>query len=326
LSNLRLQAATLLDPSLHKDGVDFFRNHFFVADQAPDVSLLQNILGAFSHFPYENISKIIKHCRENAAEDKLRFPMEVMEDHARFRLGGTCFSLTFFLQTILTHCGFSCYPVMADMRAGRNMHCALVLVLNSVTYLVDPGYLLNRPMEMNASKPRTYDSEHTGVELVYHPDRRTHDLYTFNRTQLKWRYRFVDQPVPPETFLRHWQSSFFWNSMHGLCLTKAERGRMVYIHKTHMRETTYDEKRNYNLKHKLHQTIADVFGISAELVESALAALKTNMTRERELGLWVPKGRKPFPVSTAEPLPPSLALPHGCSAGGQDETIRSSSR
>jgi IS5 family transposase len=79
--------------------------------------------------------------------------------------------------------------------------------------------------------------------------------------------------------------------MHGLCLTKVERGRMVYIHKTYMRETTFDGKKNFNIKTRVHQTVADVFGISVELVESALASLASNMEREREMGLWVP--RKP---------------------------------
>ena len=290
------QLLECLEPGRHGEGVELFRRHFSIPSRRPDMVLLEYLLDAFSQLPYENISKIIKHSREPEAKDKLRLPLEVIGDHVRFRLGGTCFSLTFFLQTILVHSGFSCYPVMADMRVGPNTHCAIVVQLHPHRYLVDPGYLLNRPMEMNAAKPRMYDSEHTGVELVFHPDQMTHDLYTFNRTGMKWRYRFVDRAVPPETFLHLWQSSFYWNTMHGLCLTKVERGRMVYIHKTYMRETTFDGKKNFNIKACVHQTVSDVFGIPAELVESALASLAFNMEREREMGLWVP--RKPAGTSS----------------------------
>jgi len=89
--------------------------------------------------------------------------------------------------------------------------------------------------------------------------------------------------------LSHWLSSFAWNSMHGLCLTKVEKGRMVYVHKTFMRETCFDEKKNYNIKKDYHVTIHRVFGIEPKLVEQALAAVEENMKREQELGLWVPK-------------------------------------
>lgn len=281
----------LLDSERHREGVAFFRDYFSVAERSPGIPLLESILNAFSNLPWENLSKIIKHHQNPADEEKLRLPMEIMEDHARHQLGGTCFSLTFLLQMILTHSGFICYPVMADMRAGRNKHCALVIMLDSKKYLVDPGYLLTSPMEMNASRPRVYHSDHTGVELVFHPDCKTHDFYTFNRTEMKWRYRFADRAVPAEEFLKHWQSSFYWNSMHGLCLTKVENGKMLYFHKTHLRETTFGGKKTFNAKHCVHQTISDVFGIRSEWVESALSALKANLSMEQAMGLWVPSNQ-----------------------------------
>jgi arylamine N-acetyltransferase len=279
----------ILDSAMHRKAADLFRGHFAIPGRHPDLILLETLLAAFTRLPYENISKIIKDGREERLSMKLRLPAEVMEDHMRFKLGGTCFSLTFLLQTVLTHSGFSCYPVMADMRSGPNTHCAVVVVMESKPYLVDPGYLLSRPMEMNSARPRVYDSNHTGVELVFNGDTRTHDLYTFNREQLKWRYRFTDRPVLPAEFLGHWQSSFSWNSMHGICLTKVERGKMVYIHKTHMRETTYDGKKNFNIKQTLHQTVSGVFGIPEALVEAALVSIDSRMKNERESGLWVPK-------------------------------------
>lgn len=249
---------------------------------------LEEILSFFSQFPYENISKIIKYQHHFEGPEKIRLPDEVMEDHARYRLGGTCFSLTFFLKSILEEHGYVCYPVMADMRWGKNVHCAMIVVLDGRKYLVDPGYLLNQPMEIADDKPRLYKTDVTGVELVRGKNQ-TYELYTFDRRQMKWRYRFHDRPVPPEEFLEHWLASFSWNSMHGLCLTKVEKDRMVYVHKTHMRETTFEGKRNINIKSDVHGAIHRSFGISEEIVEEALAAIEENMTRERELGLYIPK-------------------------------------
>lgn len=279
----------ILDSSHYGEAVKYFRDFFSISDTPPGVDFLKRILSHFSEFPYENISKIIKRSQHFDGLDKMRLPDEVMEDHAKYHLGGTCFSLTYFLKTILTRQGFVCYPVMADMRWGKNVHCALIVVLSTKKYLIDPGYLLNQPMEVNAEKPRLYKTEFSGVELIFRQEIQEYELYTFDKTQMKWRYRFRDEPVTSDKFLKHWLSSFEWNSMHGLCLTKVEKGRMIYIHKTFMRETTFGKKTNFNIKINYHETIHKVFGIDPQLVEEALTALNANMIKEKDLGLWIPK-------------------------------------
>lgn len=280
----------LLNPFLHTAGVKAFHEYFAIATKRADIHYLKEILHHFSKFPYENLSKIIKHSRETEMLRKMRFPLEVMEGYIRSRLGGTCFSLTFFLETVLVHNGYRCYPVMADMKWSANSHCAMIVFLEDGKFLVDPGYLLNQPMRMADQQPRVYDSEFTGVELVRRPESGLFEVYTFNRTEMKWRYRFrAEGPCPPGEFLRHWKSSFSWNSMHGLCLTRTESGKLIYIHKHFMRESTYDGKRNFNIKKDYHERIHVAFGIEPVMVEQALSALEFNMARERELGLWKPK-------------------------------------
>ncbi len=253
------------------------------------MDLFKEILSHFSRFPYENISKIIKYRKHFDEANKIRLPYEVMDNHVSYHLGGTCFSLTFFLQMILIDFGFACYPVMADMRWGKRVHCALLVIINRKKYLLDPGYLLNQPMEINRDHQRLYKTPFSGVELDFRQKSETYELFTFNQTERKWRYRFQDQPVSDEEFLQYWLDSFTWNSMHGLCLTKVEKNRMVYIHKTFMRETDFERKRNIHIKNNYHATISQIFGIDSQLVEEALAAIETNMSREREMGLWVPK-------------------------------------
>jgi arylamine N-acetyltransferase len=281
----------LLNPFLHTAGVASFLRHFSVTPKPADIHYLREILSYFSQFPYENLSKIIKHSVETETFRKLRFPLEVMDGYIRDRLGGTCFSLTFFLETILIHAGYRCHPVMGDMRWSLNSHCAMIVILEDGRYLIDPGYLLNQPMRMDAVKPRVYDSEFSGVELAYRPESDSYEVFTFNKTEMKWRYRFRDRPCPPGEFLRYWVSSFSWNSMHGLCLTRTERGKLIYVHKHFMRESTYAEKRNFNIKSDYPLRIHQAFGIEPFLVEHALAALDANMAKERELGLWKPRDR-----------------------------------
>jgi arylamine N-acetyltransferase len=279
----------ILKPGQHPQAVAAFRTYFSISRDNPDVELLKEILSHFSRIPYENLSKIIKHHRFTDVSEKIRLPEEVMEDHARFHLGGTCFALTFFLESILKQHGYACYPVMADMRYGPNTHSAMIVLLDGVKYLADPGYLLNQPMELTTNRPRLYDTEFSGVELVFRPETSLYEIYTFRQDEIKWRYQFRDVPVSPEDFARLWASSFTWNGMHGLCLTRTEKGRMVYVHKTFMRETSFGTKKNTNIKKDYHLRIHEIFGIAPERVEEALAALEANLERERELGLWIPK-------------------------------------
>ncbi len=263
----------ILDPINHRDAALAFDTHFSIDESKPSLQQLETIISSFANIPYENISKVIRYREHFEDDNRIRLPSEVVDTHIRHRLGGTCFSLTFLLQSILTRHHFLCYPVMADMRWGRNVHCAMIVQLNSKQYLVDPGYLLTRPMEIDDNHPRMYRTSYSGVELVFNPKEGTFELSTFDETGTKWRYRFKNQPVPSSVFMKHWLSSFSWNSMHGLCLTRVEKERLVYIHKTFYRETTFSGKRNMNIKNRVHQTVENVF----------------------ELGLWVPKEDRGIP-------------------------------
>ncbi len=108
-----------LDPLKYIDSVEEFFDYFHLPSKKAELDHLQEILQNFAKIPYENISKIIKLSRNfDSQVCKIRLPEEVIEDHISSQLGGTCFSLTFFLQSILAQNGFTCYPVMADMNAG----------------------------------------------------------------------------------------------------------------------------------------------------------------------------------------------------------------
>ena len=275
----------------HADSVKAFFRHFSLRERLPERLFLQEILEKFAAIPYENISKIIKLNQTwETPQERFRFPEELFAQHRAHKLGGTCFSLTYYLKAVLERNGFSCYPVMADMRAGKNIHCALVVILDAASYLVDPGYLLSQPMKMRSTKRKMYKTEFAGVELCYDAATDWFHLYTFNIGKTTWRYRFRNRPVPTEEFLQHWQASFNGNSMHNICLTKVHKNGLLYIREAFMRETTFDEKRNFNIKKNYHQTIFDRFGVEKEIVERAQTALEENLSEEKKRGLWVPKG------------------------------------
>ncbi|RMF94193.1 MAG: hypothetical protein D6736_00455 [Nitrospinota bacterium] len=281
MSNSTSSPLLILDPWQHAEGVSRFFHYFHLRQRRPDMPFLREILAAFSHFPYENLSKIIKLDAGYGSTYRIRLPEEVMADYMAFRLGGTCFSLTFFLQTILTHCGFFSYPVMADMQAGENIHCALVVLLEGGKYLVDPGYLLHQPMELHPAGRKLFRTPFAGVEITHNPSTGRYALYTFDRVERKWRYTFTDRPTPPAEFLQHWYASFHKTMMHALCLTRATPHGLLYVRKYFLRETTFEGKRNRNIRRNYHAVLRDLFGIREEIVEQAELALQRNLARER---------------------------------------------
>ncbi len=271
-----------LDPSHHHAAVRQFLHAYQLLPQPPSSRYLQQIIAAFAHLPYENLSKIIKFNQHGASEHaRLRLPEEVLEDHLRYRTGGTCFSLSFFLHAILLQQGFSNYIVMGDMRAGENMHCALLVLLDGFKCLLDPGYLLQRPMPLDPTQPRLCHNEFNGVELRYDLLTQCYDLFTFDRAETKWRYRFADRPTPLEEYLQHWQASFHRNSMHGLCLTRVHADELIFVRKDFMRITSLHGKRNVNLKKNYHAAVAEAFGLAPEYIAQAEAALRENLQRHK---------------------------------------------
>jgi arylamine N-acetyltransferase len=271
----------VLHPEAHAAPCGHFFSHFNLPSQPKSLNDLQIILAAFASLPYENLSKIIRLHQHGEDAARLRLPEDVFEDHRRWNLGGTCFSLTFFLHALLLHRGYACYPVMADMRAGCNVHCALIVRLDGAKYLTDPGYVLDRPLLVEPAHLRTYHTEFTGVELRFDAAAQRFHLNTFNQRETKWRYSFVDRPTPQAEFLAHWQASFSRNSMHALCLSRARRDGLLYIHGAFMRESSWQGKRNRNIRNTMHRAIEENFGIPAALVEQAQAALQENLRRER---------------------------------------------
>src|SRR5262245_7867704 len=78
-----------------------FLGHFGLKDVGEPTQLLRQVVAAFAHLPYENLTKIIRDAEEGDASRARRPPREVWTDHQRLGAGGTCFSLTATLLYLL---------------------------------------------------------------------------------------------------------------------------------------------------------------------------------------------------------------------------------
>ena len=140
----------LADPSEDSAALRAFCEHFRLVPGARKEALAEKVATAFSSLPYENLTKVLKHDREGGVVR--RGPEEVIRDHLRLGSGGTCFSLTAALLQVLRGLGLRAEPILADRHYGENTHCALLVWLNEQPHLLDPGYLILRPLPLPGAK------------------------------------------------------------------------------------------------------------------------------------------------------------------------------
>jgi arylamine N-acetyltransferase len=243
---------------------------------------LQDLVRGFAHLPYENLSKILASNAGRSAPRR-RSPATVMEDHLELGTGGTCFSLTELLRVIGRAAEFECYPVMAHMRHGPNIHCALRVEADRRAYLVDPGYLVRRPLPLQTSPAHAASPAQGEVLLVPAgtlgsvpsgvPDG-DFDLFTVEAEGPRWRYRFSDRAPTEDEFISHWNASFYQPGMRSLLVTqRSEAGELLYLHNHKLRSQGSGHTSTQNIRLELEESVERIFGISPSVTRRAAAVL-----------------------------------------------------
>jgi arylamine N-acetyltransferase len=266
----------------------------------PDLSalrgldLLRQLAYHFSEFPYENISKIIKAAGAGAGAGAganpdlikaMRLPTEVVTDHVAENFGGTCFSLTFLFERMLTSLGFDCYKVMADMHSGRNVHCLVVVREGGRRYLVDPGYALYEVIALPDGGGERVRCPHAVVEVAATDVAAdVFDLWTEDGSGRKWRYRFLDKPVPDADFEKHWLESFGKPTLNNICLTRMTPRGHIYLRKDFFKFTSAAAVEKRRISSGREALVQEEFGIRGEWVEVAQRLLDEKRERIKQGG------------------------------------------
>ncbi len=255
----------------NRDAKELFCAHFKLSGGDPDLDMLRGIISCYANIPYENLTKIIRKFTVERPGERLRRPVEVVSGYIENRTGGTCFSLTFCLGSILAKAGYRCYPVMADMKRP-NVHCALVVTIKAKKYIVDPGYLLGEPVELSGAPVRLTTS-FGNVELRPRSVTR-YDLFTVTGGERKWRYCVRLNPITQPLFMRYWRESFDLPMMNSLQLTRLTGSGHLYIRDHHLRLRRSDARINENIRAELESRIESEFGIPGEITAEARELLE----------------------------------------------------
>jgi hypothetical protein len=180
--------------------------------------------------PYENLTKIIKADKVLSPASAMRYPDELIGDYLRWGTGGTCFSLTAAVIAVLDSVGIEAYPVLADRYYGPDTHCGIVQPDGKGSFfLMDPGYLLFKPMPVPVDVPVLFTTGFNTVELRPVLNGNSVELYTIVRNNRKLRLTFKMQPASDEAFRRAWEGSFAFEMMHYPVLTRIVNGEHVYL-------------------------------------------------------------------------------------------------
>jgi arylamine N-acetyltransferase len=236
--------------------------HFGIRPGAPPRELLRRVIAAYTALPYENITKITKGAR--------RGPDEVIRDHIAWGTGGTCFSLTSTLRHLVRGLGWEVQYILADRRYGPDTHCALLVWIEQVAHLVDPGYLIINPIPLFAGGEREIDTGFNRLILVAEPNSKLH-LFTNWGGARAYRLTYKTAPVDEQEFAKAWDASFDWEMMRYPLLTRISGSVQIYLRGSHLRVTRAGTvQKREELGGDLVARIASEFHIHPSVVSRAI--------------------------------------------------------
>ena len=262
---------TCSDPPL----IDRFCNRYGIDRNTAGRALIEQVAGAFSNVPYENLTKIIKSDVLVNAQSALRFPGEVLSDHLAWGTGGTCFSLTAAVIAVFDALGIEAQPLLADRHYGSDTHCGLVVMHGTAPLLIDPGYLFFVPTPLPERTTVAVSLGYTTIELVPLGDGSRIELATLVKGSRKVRLTYKRAPVDPETFVRAWEASFAWEMMTYPVLTRCTAGQHLYMQGGRVALRTSERTVRRALDPAEQMTfIGSEMGIADEIIKKAWGVIR----------------------------------------------------
>ncbi len=269
---------------IHKETVDLFMSFYGLARKKPDIHFLNEIYTSFFHIPYENVTKIIKANSNLAGRERFRLPDELIKDHIRLRAGGTCFSLSYALYSLLIHLGFECYLVSADIQGRIEAHVAVIAIVNDTKFLIDPGFTIPNVIEV-AEDRTTYGHNPLGrVKLEYTGVGRLFNLSNRNRKDERFQLTFRDMPMAEDRFMELWSQTFSNGSLDTISICKVVKNCLYRCKNEVLTEFTPDGKFQKSISHNFTQTIEHVFNIPGYLTHEAYSILKEKQGQKQAVG------------------------------------------
>jgi len=199
-----------------------------VNNTLPQQENIKRVCSAFCRLPYENLTKI-DIVEQSDGKAQKRYPDRVLSDFFEHGSGGTCFSLTATLIELLNAVHITAHPMLADRHYGPDTHCAVLIQLEDIFYLVDPGYLIFQPIRIPIAGSVRYPGLFNTVELTASEDGKKIALHTILNNDRRYRMSYKLAPVDNEKFEKAWEDSFLFEMMSYPVLTLIKDNKYIYL-------------------------------------------------------------------------------------------------
>ncbi|MBN1442177.1 MAG: arylamine N-acetyltransferase, partial [Planctomycetes bacterium] len=179
------------------------------------------------------------------------------------------------LLEIVRGLGWPAQPILADRRYGADTHCALLVSIEGRPHLLDPGYLILRPVPLDSRREVVIPTDFNRVVLGPREGGERIDLFTEQEGARTYRLTFKTAPVDRGEFLRAWDASFDWDMMRYPLLSRVAGGRQVYLQGRKLQHRSIESVERRELAwDDLPERIAREFGIAREVIDRALRLLE----------------------------------------------------
>ncbi len=248
---------------------EIFFEHFGLSP-GRNASDIHRIGEVFGEIPWENLTKFLLRA---SGENRPRLAGEVMADHVDSGAGGTCYSLTEALGSVISACGLSVRPLTGHMNHGKNIHCALLVEGEAGRFILDPGYVVPGAVELLDSGAG--EIETAGRKMFWTPVSGGWELHTVENGRKQKRYKLESRVLSRSEFMQYWAESFNSAGLYSLHLNMVGAlGGRVSAHNGNLRIVGGTGKKNFKLKDDYSGKIGEAFGIAPEIAEAAWAELQ----------------------------------------------------
>ena len=170
--------------------------------------------------------------------------------------------------------GYEAEYILADRRYGQDTHCALLVWMDGIPHLLDPGYLIVQPIRLKTREEQKIETGFNDLILASEQNPETASLYTLRGNKKTYRLTYRTSPVDNGEFYRAWDASFQWDMMQYPLLTRTEGSRQIYMKGTRIQISDRDSSESRHIPaEELVGRISSEFGIHPSLVERAVSIL-----------------------------------------------------
>jgi arylamine N-acetyltransferase len=252
-----------------------FMAHFGMQPGGSPRLLLENVVMAFARLPYENITKIIRRAESSSPEGARRYPEEVVCNHIAWGAGGTCFSLTSALMHLVRSLGWKAEYILADRRYGQNTHCALLVWIDGSPHLLDPGFLIVRPVPLSLDGELQIETTFNRLVLAQEKNPGRISLSTLRGGSRTYRLTYKTSLIDEGEFAKAWDASFGWEMMRYPLLTRTAGSKQIYLRGSRLQICGADSVESLDIfEDDLIARIAADFRMDPSVVGRAISILR----------------------------------------------------